>query len=418
MGPILIFDKSMLQALSVDESCWLENFFLSNMTPLFYVESLADLSKEIKGDRSAEEFVSQLAARTPTMGCYPNIHHRTLIYNELVGKEIPMDGRPLVAGGKSKMTEDGHTLVDHEEFPEVVALMRWQDEKFTELENEFAHKWRDELSNLNFDTKIALVKNIVPTGTNLNNLEKIKIFVDDFIEQEGEMILELLFSLLDINEPYQQQIRERWEELRPQNLIDLASYTAFVLSIDLLFYLSIHLGQISGVRRSNKIDISYLYYLPFCNVFSSSDKLHKRVAPLFMNEDQVFVEGQDFKSAMKWLDDHYSKLPEEIKKQGLMKFASYPPEEKNLVSDLWDKYLTVWRQHLEEKKTAKPKSKKEEKELVDKINRIKEESIPLDQKLESDAVDSVLFTRKARLRKGKWKLFPPEVEEKMRQDKE
>jgi hypothetical protein len=142
------------------------------------------------------------------------------------------------------------------------------------------------------------------------------------------------------------------------------------------------------------------------------------MAPLFMNDDQVFVDGQDFKNAMKWLDDHYSKLPEEIKKQGLMKFASYPPEEKNLVSDLWDKYLIVWRQRLEEKRTAKPKSKEEEKELVDKINRIKEESIPLDQELESDAVDSVLFTRKARLRKGKWKLFPPEVEEKMRQDKE
>lgn len=28
-GPILIFDKSALQALSLDESVWLDHFFLS-----------------------------------------------------------------------------------------------------------------------------------------------------------------------------------------------------------------------------------------------------------------------------------------------------------------------------------------------------------------------------------------------------
>jgi hypothetical protein len=39
MGPITIFDKSALQALSIDETVWLEAYFLSNVTPLFYVET-------------------------------------------------------------------------------------------------------------------------------------------------------------------------------------------------------------------------------------------------------------------------------------------------------------------------------------------------------------------------------------------
>jgi hypothetical protein len=46
-GPILIFDKSALQALSVDETNWLDNFFLTNITPLFLTETLADLEKEV-----------------------------------------------------------------------------------------------------------------------------------------------------------------------------------------------------------------------------------------------------------------------------------------------------------------------------------------------------------------------------------
>ena len=47
MGPITIFDKSALQALSIDETVWLEAYFLNNVTPLFYVETLADLEKAV-----------------------------------------------------------------------------------------------------------------------------------------------------------------------------------------------------------------------------------------------------------------------------------------------------------------------------------------------------------------------------------
>lgn len=136
-----------------------------------------------------------------------------------------------------------------------------------------------------------------------------------------------------------------------------------------------------------------------------------------MNSEQVFIDGITFKKALKWLDDYYSKLSEKVKKEGLVKFATYPPEEKNLVSDLWDKYLILWRKHLQEKKLTKPKTKKEEKELVYKMNWIKKQSVTLGQPLEFDAVDSIMFTKKVLLKKGKWNLFPPEVEEKMIQGK-
>ncbi len=38
VGPILIFDKSTLQSLSIDGSVWLDAFYLPNITPLFFVE--------------------------------------------------------------------------------------------------------------------------------------------------------------------------------------------------------------------------------------------------------------------------------------------------------------------------------------------------------------------------------------------
>ncbi len=48
MGPILIFDKSALESFSKDEAVWLDNFFMTNIAPLFFIEVLADLEKEVR----------------------------------------------------------------------------------------------------------------------------------------------------------------------------------------------------------------------------------------------------------------------------------------------------------------------------------------------------------------------------------
>jgi len=61
-GPILIFDKSALQSLTVDESVWLDHLFLTNITPVFYVETLADLEREDPQGREPDEV--QFGARS------------------------------------------------------------------------------------------------------------------------------------------------------------------------------------------------------------------------------------------------------------------------------------------------------------------------------------------------------------------
>jgi len=41
MGPSLIFDKSSLESLNLDEAVMMDNFYMSAITPLFFVECLA-----------------------------------------------------------------------------------------------------------------------------------------------------------------------------------------------------------------------------------------------------------------------------------------------------------------------------------------------------------------------------------------
>lgn len=83
--------------------------------------------------------------------------------------------------------------------------------------------------------------------------------------------------------------------------------------MDLFFYFSLAADLISPNRPSNKIDIAYLYYLPFCMVFTSNDNLHKQAVPLFLRKDQVFIPGAELKADLKKLDEHYSQLPDHVK---------------------------------------------------------------------------------------------------------
>ena len=72
-------------------------------------------------------------------------------------------------------------------------------------------------------------------------------------------------------------------------------------------------SQIGSERKSNMVDIAYLYYLPFCMVFTSRDDLHVRSVPFFLRTDQSFVHGDDLKADLKLLDEYYDVLPEETK---------------------------------------------------------------------------------------------------------
>jgi len=49
------------------------------------------------------------------------------------------------------------------------------------------------------------------------------------------------------------------------------------------------------VKPSLQIDLAYLYYPPFCTVFTSKDNFHAQIVPLFLDPFQTFVNGTEFK---------------------------------------------------------------------------------------------------------------------------
>jgi len=73
-GPSLIFDKSSLESLNLDEAALMDSLYMSTITPLFFVECLALPRKAIRSKSTPEQLVGSLADRTPEAQSQPNDH--------------------------------------------------------------------------------------------------------------------------------------------------------------------------------------------------------------------------------------------------------------------------------------------------------------------------------------------------------
>ena len=103
-GPIALFDKSFLHSLNVDEAVWFDHFFISNIAPVFFVETLADLEKLMRNGRTPEQVVGNIAEKTPQMSGNVNAYHGNICLGNLFGHSVPMKGQIVVASSEPVST--------------------------------------------------------------------------------------------------------------------------------------------------------------------------------------------------------------------------------------------------------------------------------------------------------------------------
>lgn len=412
MGPSLIFDKSALESFSPDEAMWLDNFFNTNITPLFFIETLADLEKEIRSGRTPEQVVGSIARKTPDMSSACNVHHTSLLAGELSGDNVVkmFDGRPIISGGHT-VELGGKTGVIFQQTPEEEAFQRWQRGEFLDLERMQAKKWRRGLSNINLELTYKIFQVFFPMGKP-KNLVDVKRMVDFYLDgPDQEEVLSFGLKLLDVPEHSQILVIERWKEAGKPKVCIFAPYFSHVFAVDFFFSLAVAADLVGRGRPSHKIDLAYLYYLPFCDVFTSQDKLHREIVPFFLREDQIFLWGADLKKDLLKLDLHYSGLPEDVKARGVMSFAYYPPLEGDfLISKLWDKYMSQnWRQNPVMPKPQSSNAKS--KEIMEEVRKFETGAIPISPEAipDSDLAHHIIMKRTVSGHRGKWVRFPPEV---------
>jgi hypothetical protein len=426
MGPIIIFDKSALQSFSMDESVWFDAFMTGNITPLFYVETLADLEKSVRNGKTPEEFVGMLAHKTP-FHAVPNVHHERIIEAELVAgpSETGMDGtgRPVIAGGKPKKNADGTYSIHFDEFPEAAALNRWHNGQFNDIERSAAKQWRSNLQGQDNESQINIVRNIFPTSLRISDLEQLKAAIDEFCDSNDGHTLRLALNTVGVPSQAQTKILDRWNKAGQPKLVEFAPYTTHVFKVDLLYYIGIDKGFISGARVSNKVDMAYLYYLPFSMAFVSGDNLHQRTVPLFIRDDQTFATSSEMKAALKEFDDYFDGLPDEVKALGVMRIAGYPPTHlDNVVTRIWDKSMRPdWRKISEDEQEErfKPRVDVSDAEFVKDINQIQDTAVDIEDGTpipDADDVQQMFLKRTMPVSKGKWRMISEEQQRAINED--
>jgi hypothetical protein len=410
MGPSLIFDKSSLESLSRDEAVWLDCFYSSVITPVFFVECLADLEKRIVRSKSTpEQLVGSLADRTPDH-CRVNVHHLDVLRADLAG-QFDMSktlGRPCVANGTPVELGEQKGMV-YKQTKEQDAMQRWLHRDFLDAERGIAKWWRKELTSIDLDAMSnAVLGQLGPHWRKPKTLQDAKQMADVIIDHmDPEWLLAFGIELLGVPETKEWVMNDWMGDRRPP-LRTRYPYFVFMLSINIFFCLILPTQLLRNVKPSHHIDLAYLYYLPFCSVFTSKDNFHVQIVPLFLDATQTFVSGDELKADLKRLEEHYCALPEEETEKGLHEFARYPPVDTSfLTTRLWDTYLPRWRN------TGPPPVVNEQikKALMDTIKRLKEESQPrADGSAGIDEMSYVTMESKLRLRKGKWRRYSAELE--------
>lgn len=411
MGPIALFDKSFLQSLSIDESVWFDHFFYPNVCPLFYVETLADLAKAATSSgRSAEDEVRIIADKTPVLSGAPCVHHRELSISNLLGRPVPMNGQIPMAGGRPVREPGGKLGVVFDESPEAQAFNRWQHGEFREIERRFASDWRRMLMTLDLQATANRMRALGINSKECKSVEQAHAIAAALVHARTQPFdqMALLFAFLDIPPELHRPILQRWSICQYRPLADYAPFAAHVLVVELFFQIALAANLISADRASNRVDISYLCYLPFSMVFISGDNLHRRCAQVFLRRDQDFVWGPELKAELGRLNNEFAKSPDTEREKGLMKFAPAPiGEQDHLLVRLWDKHTPAWRRREEK---AIPLTPEAEKKLVEHMRKFTD-APTMDTALDTDVeeLNSMAIQRMVPKRKGSWWLLPKDL---------
>jgi hypothetical protein len=409
MGPITLFDKSFLQALSVDESVWFSHFFSPLVCPLFYMETIADLQKVTKDGKALEAQVVAMGEKFPDMSGNPCPTHVQLMIGDLMGQGVPLDGRIPMSHGRAVRRGDEVAIV-YEVSQEAQAFSRWSLGDFSYAEKLMARDWRTAIQGLNLKASAEQIRKAGFASVDCKTLDDVYRLADYFMTMRDKPFqrMDLMLSIFPVLPQHDRLIRERYYLANYPPMSEFAPYAAHVARVWLFFHFAIAASLISPDRATNQIDISYLYYLPFCHVFTSGDKLHRRAAPYFLRPEQRFVWGPDLKADLRRINEHFASLPDEVKHQGIMSFAHAPPPlDDSIVCQL---RRHVMGEHYDSRPPVDLTNPEVDRKVAEEISSWKD-APTTDERIDMEDKASVSLERRVKIKRGSWFQLPHDIKQ-------
>jgi hypothetical protein len=371
MGPQLILDKSSLQSLSYDETWCVGRHYYLVYAPILFIEILGDLKKHSDDLERSKKLVATVADKIQPGDSVFSTHFRTLLWGNLLGNPIEMGGRPVLIGGHDIVDSTGRKGVFFDEEPEREALRRWTAGEFLEAEHFLAARWRDSTRAFDLD-RWRKANASAPKAQSLAEVRETAVELCRAPDRQLENLRFLLFEA-GMPEAEANRIFGAWLSMGMPTIESYAPYAFYCLVVYMTFYLGLA-NHLIGSRTTNRVDLEYVLYLPFCRVFVSTDKFHRDFVPHFTKPDQDFFAGEDFKRDITRINDYWNSLSQDQRSKYRMQYGSHPPDWKDSVTN------KVWIKHMCPRSEYKPLKMTPEVErrlmdhlrpMMDEINKVR-----------------------------------------------
>jgi len=333
----LVIDKSSFQSLNDKELILLHRYFIHNATPILVMEVLGDLKKDESHESKVK--VQGLANKMLPTNSVMNDNYLDLITGELLGNYIRMDYRPLL--GNAKLLEDGKGILGMkiEESENEKTVTRWKNGEFTDIDELLSQIWRETTTDKdileNLKRKIQIPDDRIKEIKSIAHAKEYVQELTSNIENQTDL-LKVMISEFSVSTADASRIFLRWEQTDRKILAEFAPYAVFCIQIILTFHVALKKGLV-GTRPTNKLDLEYLFYLPFCRLFVTDDKFQKMLAPAFLSDEQMFVTGQEIKADLQQIDSYLSTVSE---KKDVERLKKEPPQIPDfLIYKIWANFL-------------------------------------------------------------------------------
>jgi hypothetical protein len=297
--PALIFDKSAFQALSRREHAERLSRYEENVTPILLREILGDLAKDGSGT-PPKKVVQVLAGKFLGSGGVINADHRKLCAGDLTGTaRFPMDGRPVLDEYTEAVEPDGSTSIFIDLMEGNRSILRWARANFSDADLVTATKFRTWAGAFSIEALSGRLRQhhvLLPRPKTLTDLQ---LIADDLLERGSlqAAFLDWLIEQLRLPPVARGDIVRRWQSEGRPRLAVFAPYAYHCARVLLLLLIGMRHNLLS-LRPTNRLDAEYLFYVPFCEVFVSDDRLHTQLAPMVLGPGRSFVPLREFKREM------------------------------------------------------------------------------------------------------------------------
>lgn len=343
LAPVALVDKSFLQSLPMREAAIFDGLFTGVIPPILLTEIVSDLAKDPEDAARSASMTKALTEKLPEVRGVVNSFHEEAAMWELLGNRVELVGRPLLSNRDAGRLVNGHaTMFDRT--TEIGTLGRWREGRFTEQELDFALWWRRRCSAFPKGGGIALLVEAGQLPPRCASLQEAAQLARRLVETSPASP-EVVFAAIRICNLVPALVPQAWTLLQGNaaSLRSIAPYVAHLVQVEAFYRLLVHSGLTPPDPKKTCADYPYLFYLPFCGIFVSSDRFHERTAGAFIGPKQEFVKGSDILKELTQIGD-------QLEAQGVGKAPRSPLGfDVPIINGIWDRQLPGWRKAEENK---------------------------------------------------------------------